>query len=458
MNRVRPGRRGLPLFAVACLVATALAFPLSDNDIAGMAVVFTLSWLLCLALLILGGHGAFYRPSVTWLVLFGLFHGGLLMGIALRGPDGFTAYDSSWLYSGYTGEAVRLAIFGMAVFTLAAELAAGRPGRAGDREGGLPMATLPVDSRPAFAMVGLVAESAGVVIFAWTVVHAGGLGLLSGGYLTFLQAGESEGGLGYATFLIGVGAVLAVIGGGRARTTAWIVFSGYAVVAFLIGTRGAVLFPLLALLAVEVREGRRIRTLWTVLTVPAVLILIGLVRTTRLTGFGSSVFSIWAAPLDAIAEMGYSLRPSVVVLGWHAAEEPFRHGVTFAAVPLRFVEAVTGLHGGPPVYDDRLFNVEILHRVGPIGGSPLAEAYHNAGIAGIVLFMVAAGVVLGRLEQRPLSPSGNALTGIVLLPLLIQTRNSFAPVPAQIAVGLLLLWLVRMISRRADKPVLVTRC
>jgi hypothetical protein len=175
-------------------------------------------------------------------------------------------------------------------------------------------------------------------------------------------------------------------------------------------------------------------------------VLIGLVRITRRTGLTEARLSVGSAPLDALAEIGHSLRPTVFVLGWHSVGEPFRHGVTLLAVPLRFVEATTGWHGGSPAVDDRMFNVEILERVGPIGGSPIAEAYHNAGLAGVVLFMAGLGLLIGRLERRPGNPFGDATVGLMLLPLLIQVRNSFAPVPAQLAFGLLMLLLVRVLA------------
>jgi hypothetical protein len=253
--------------------------------------------------------------------------------------------------------------------------------------------------------------------------------------------------------LISIGAVLGVVGGGRVRVATWAIFGAYAVVAFLIGSRGAVLFPLLTLLVVEVRQGRRIRPLWTAAGALGVLVLVGLVRQTRLTGFSQPVGALLASPFDALAEMGYSLRPTAVVIDWHSAAEPFRDGVTLIAVPLRFIEKLTGWHGGPPAFDDRLFNVEIAQRVGAIGGSPIAEGYHNFGAAGVVLVLAAIGLTVGFAERAPRTPLGNALVGIVLLPLLVQVRNSFGPVPVQLALGLLLLWFVRVgIPRDAVQP------
>jgi oligosaccharide repeat unit polymerase len=435
---VRFQPREVLILVLVCLMGTVVAFPLRGDDIEGSAVLFWLAWALSMALLV--RRGGFYRPSTAYLVLFGLFHGGLLLSVAVRGPDAFTAYDASWLYTGYTAEAVRLSVVGMVVFTLCAELSGG-PGEPRTRPANAPVGR--------YAFVGLGVEFAGLVIFAGAVTRAGGLDVISGGYPVFLQANESNGLLGYGTLLIGMGAMLAIVSAGRARIAAWVGFGGYAAVAFLIGTRGAVLFLLLALLVVEARVGRRIRPLWTVLGLPCVLALIGLVRTTRLPDGAGASSGLWAVPFDAIAEMGHSLRPTVVVLDWHAFGDQFRYGLTLIAVPLRFVEGLTGWRGGPPLRDDRMFNVEVLDRTGPIGGSPVAEAYHNAGLIGVVLFFGIVGLALGWLERRPRDALGAVTVGIMLLPLLMQTRNSFAPVPVQLALGVLLLWLVRAAPRRA---------
>lgn len=446
LTRNHLDRRSILIAALVCLTGAVLAGPLPTDDVATNAVVFAVAWALCLALL---SRAGLWRPSTAYLVLFGLFHGGLLLSVAVRGADAFTAYDVSWLYEGYTAEATRLVILGMTAFTLSAELAAGRTG---PLTGTAPAtgAAGPVELARGFGGIGLAVQIAGLAVFTAAVARAGGFDQLTGSYPAFLAANQSDELLGYGTLCIGMGATLAIIAGGSARTAAWLGFAAYAVVALQVGTRGEVLFPLLALLVVEARRGRRVRPLWTILAVPAVLGLIGLVRTTRLPDGSAPASTLWSAPFDAVAEMGHSLRPTTVVLDWHTFGEPFRHGITVIAVPVRFVEKLIGWHGGPPVWDDRLFNVEILDRVGPIGGSPVAEGYHNAGLLGVLLLLGVIGCVIGGLEGRPATPMGHAAVGVLLLPLLVQIRNSFAPVPAQFAVGLLLLLVVHEVGQRAE--------
>jgi oligosaccharide repeat unit polymerase len=444
------GRREIRLFAVVVIAVVSVGDPFgfcevttdANDDLTRMGLAFLVSWMVCLWLLV-DGPGGIYRPAATYLVLFGLFHGGLLVTIALRGPDAFSGYDSSWIYDDYTATAVRLVITCMAVATLVVALSSGRPDAMSSepRRPAIDRTTL----RRGLAVSGLVTQFVGVAIFLIAVGRVDGTELLSGGYSNYVEANLSEGVLGYGTLFAGIGPVFTVVAGGRARLVGWTTFAGYALLALLIGARGPVLFPLLTLLVIEARLGRRPRRLLTVAGAVGLLTLIGLVRLTRQSGL--SALGSLASPMDAVAEMGYSLRPTVVVLNWHSAAEPFRGGETLIAVPLRFIENLTGWHGGQPAYDDRLFNIEIMDRVGPIGGSPIAEGYHNFGEVGTIVLMAVIGLVLGLLQRVGHNPLGHALVGVVLLPLLVQVRNSFAAVPAHLALGLLLVGLVHVWSR-----------
>lgn len=427
----RPLGRGV-VVVVAVAVAAAVGWREPSGDVVSAAVTFWVSWSLCLAVLARGHPQGIYRPAAAYLVLFGVFHGGLLLSFAVRGDaasgDGQWLDDTLWLEDAYLPQAVALAVLGMAGYTLAAGLAGrGAPTAVASRDGG------------SAGPLGVVVQMAGFGIFAFVLFRAGGTDLFSGGYNTFLEMNGSDTALAFGTLCCGTGGVLAVSAGGTARIAGWVGFGLYAVIALPLGTRGDVFFPLVAMAVIEARR-RRIRPLWTSVGAVVVLLLTGAVRETRLGGLPELSLSWWlTAPLDAIAEMGFSLRPVVVVLGW---DEPPRAGATLVAVPVRFLESFLGWHGGPPAYDDRLFNVEIANRAGQIGGSPVAEAFHNFGTLGAVLFMAALGALLARLEWR-----SDALLGVVLLPLLVQVRNSFAPVPVQIGIGLLLLAITRVWDR-----------
>jgi hypothetical protein len=148
--------------------------------------------------------------------------------------------------------------------------------------------------------------------------------------------------------------------------------------------------------------------------------------------------------MDAVAEMGYSLRPTTVVLGWHSRGEPLRGGDTFLAVPARALEKLVG--EGPPAFDTRLFDVEILSRVGAIGGSPVAEGFHNFGLAGVIGVMALLGLLVAIVSRNPRTPTDDAFVGAVLVILLTQVRNAFAPVPVQLLLVVALFAGVRLLT------------
>lgn len=439
---------------LAALLACVLVFPgLAETDgITGQAVRVFVVWVLCLATLVLRSPGGSYGAAPVYMFLFGLFHGGLLFTVALVGDRDLVLLQSGWVYLPYTVTAVRLSIVAMLVFTLAAVTGGLRRARV------QPPATGPAtDLTGAMGMGGLVVLGAGLAMFVASLVQAGGLAALSGGYSTFMEELDGTSPLGYAMLCISVGTVLAVVAGGRHRNIGWVCFGAFSLIAFPLGTRGSVLFPLAGLAVVEARRGVRIRLPVAAALTVGVLTLVGVVRATRQGGIGALLDASWlVSPLDAVSEMGHSLRPTVIVLGWHAAGEPYQDGITFIAVFVRLVERWTGWHGGPPVVDDRLFNQEIIGRVGPVGGSPIAEGYHNLGLLGVIGVLALLGVVIGLLDAGRGTLLSDATLGVVLIPLYIQVRNSSASVLMQIAVGLCVLVAVRIAARHGGRRVVAS--
>jgi O-antigen polysaccharide polymerase Wzy len=434
MMQAIPARAIILVVALAVLIATGL--PADNSSINQVAFGFGATWLLCLIVLVRSPKGGIFRASVVYLVVFGLFHGGLVVQLAVRGPSALLDDDSNWIYGGQLPEAIRLCTLGMVAFTLGVELGAGRRALSPPEVG--------ADSTVnAVGRTGVAALLLGAILFALTLVQAGGPGLISGGYETFLEDAGNDTPLSYGTTLIAMGSVLAVAAGGRARLIGWLTYLAYAAVAFPLGTRGTVLFPLMAMLVVECRRGRRPSWRSTVSGSLAVLVLIGIVRETRTAGFAVVASeNVLAAPLSAIAEMGYSLRPTVAILDWQAEGNPYADGVTLVAVPLRLAERLAGVTSSEP--DERLFNVKIQDLEGPIGGSPIAEAYYNFGEWGVPFLMSGFGLFIGVLERRRRTMIADAALGALLFPLVVQVRNSFASVPADIGLALLLVLLVHI--------------
>ena len=436
VNR-RPLVHAALVIGVVALAGYQVRALIEPPDLANAALAFTAGWVLCVALVASRDQEGIYSPAGAYLAVFGLFHGGLLLSFLLRGEAGLPGVETRWFLSDDAPVAATLASIGMIAFALATYSIRARARL-------YPEPSTGSSETRVLGMLGLGVQAAGLAIFAVVVLGTDGRALA--GYASFLAVAQNNSLLPWGILAMGVGPVLAIAAGGRARVVSWSLFTGYAMFAFPLGLRGEVLFPLVAMLVVEVRRGMRVRPLWTAAGALLIMMLIGIVRVTRAGGAsGLLQLSSLASPLDAVAEMGYSLRPTVVVLEWHRRGEPFSDGETFIAVPLRAVAKLLGEQ--LPKVDFRLFDAEILARVGGIGCSPVAEAYHNFGTAGVVGVMALYGVVIAWFTRADRTPLKDAFLGALLVILLIQVRNGFAPVPLQIALLVGLLGIARVLAR-----------
>jgi hypothetical protein len=96
-----------------------------------------------------------------------------------------------------------------------------------------------------------------------------------------------------------------------------------------------------------------------------------------------------------------------------------------------------GLQTTAAADDMRIMNVLVTDRVGPIGFSPVAEAYRNFGAVGVVLVLGLLGAGVAAIDR--IANRGLAVLAIAILyvPLLINIRNSFVSVPLQCGLGAL---------------------
>lgn len=372
-----------------------------------------------------GGAGTLFMTT------FALFHVGLVLAYVTSGASVLVGQgDNSWIQ----GTALRPAAFnvclGMLAFSLFYRVSHDRLLRLGNSAEGRDVDPLRL------RMVGGVAVIAGMLIVGRVLLSAGLS--LNTGYGDFLEA-TADSAYGYGTLLFGLGSILLVQAGGHVRTLALIVFALVGSVLLVLGSRGAVIFTAVALVYLLTRQ-RRVSLAKGGAAVLLALGVVAVLRQTRLYGLRGLLRGEWSFnPLEGVAEMGYSLYPVVVVDQWGRTGTEPMGGLTLIAVPLRFLEGALGIVS--PVPDMRLFNVEISQRVGAIGGSPIAEGLRNGGSAFVLALMGALGVLIAFIQTRH-AGQGPLLGAALLLPLMFVVRNSFAPVPPQWAIGLLLVLFV----------------
>jgi hypothetical protein len=144
-------------------------------------------------------------------------------------------------------------------------------------------------------------------------------------------------------------------------------------------------------------------------------------------------------------ELGQSLRPTYETIRWIDDGDQFLEGASFWSPIERGFLRLFPIQEREVVDEDRQMTVLVFQRVGPIGFSPVAEAYYNFGVVGVPAVMAIIGLIVSALGMAGATPVGRAAMLTTLVPLLIFVRNSFTQVPGQIVIGLSLVaavWLL----------------
>lgn len=289
---------------------------------------------------------------------------------------------------------------------------------------------------------GLVLTLAFASWVVFCVSHLGPFFFLSS-YSEYRMATEGNS-VGLIYFGLTIGSALIAQDVARPIAKAGLIFLvAFLVLALPMGLRSDSLFPVVAALAVYIRCHKTPSSTSMLAAVLIGLVAISAVQQVRSQGLGgTALHEVTASPIKAIEEMGYSARVIVTTIGWHeAAYEPYLSGATYVAPLERGVAGILGLPRVDAESDFRLMNVEIASRVGPIGGSIMAEAHHNFGEFGILIVLGLAGLVAAHLSLLPPRPVPLALLGVTASLLLMHVRNSFAPIFAWGTGGIVLILL-----------------
>lgn len=227
------------------------------------------------------------------------------------------------------------------------------------------------------------------------------------------------------------------------------VFLTWGIVAFLVGLRGMVLFPLAAAVPILHAQGRlRVRWMWMVLVSWAVLGLASFAREFRNQG-GLSYSLEQTSTLGALAELGNSLRPNFEVQRWiDQGIETFYWGGTYWAPFERMISLFLPFtHRVAAVEDMRLMNVAIVqHTQSNLGFSISAEAFINFGYFGCFAIGFAVGTTLLRIGDSIRAGQLTVVGGALVYALFYHIRQSFVGAVATFlifaAIGLIVQFLV----------------
>ena len=437
------------------LVCLALAL---DDDywtaiLASTCLLFC-NWLLC-------GPMGFrpLAPAVIYLNVLAVFHLGLVLPLSLGiavGPM------PSWLRGVELSPALLLLILAFGSFALGATLAArSRPATTSTEPES-------VWTNKALYYLGLATSAAGLGALLWGIRELGFSRFVEATYFETYRLARTYDPRFFVTSLqlTPMGFYLALAAATRARIPT-IALAGitWAGMIFLLGFRGFALTPIAAGIVILSKRGFRLPRWVAIAGVTVVLVAIPIsrqLRDVRLSERSTTISDIPLAPLEAVQEIGGSLRPLVHTIDL-MENESLRWGSTYwqalgQVLPNLSLEwqgdPYLPLEELPPSHwVSRLAAPWSYQHYGGLGFSAVAEPYMNFGPLGVAVVFGLLGYALVWIDRAGLArPSQLACWGMVLGPLLWATRNGSGVFFRPALWGLGLVLVARIIGDSFARP------
>lgn len=416
-----------------------------------LEVITAINWIILSIILYITLPRGMWSICFIFLSVLGVFHIGLILANSVGGiTDEDIHYQiSRWFYTSETTNALHVVNLAMFGFSLAAIIFSQNVS-----------ATSIVDEsnlayRKRLFHIGGFVLILFIAIFFGVTAATGSLSSY-GAYLTLTSSIPIIGVIfSYIYLFIGITLVFVCVSYQKGFGYGYfVVFALWAIFAFKMGLRGEVMFPGAVAGCMLGRKGPPIRGYILALGLVAFLIITGIVKNARVSGDYSSGLTI--NPLNAVAEMGSSLRAVQEVIKWRSNEHyellmgtsywaPFERQLALFIPQLERIDAFD---------DQRLLNIVVQQKAGPIGFSAIAEAYINFGETGVFIFFFFVGSLFAKLDSVSSSIRADILIGVTLLPLFVTVRNSFTPVPVQVILGLIVALVLMYLGYK--KPVFKT--
>lgn len=241
-----------------------------------------------------------------------------------------------------------------------------------------------------------------------------------------------------------------------------IIYAAWSMIAFPIGLRGEVLFPLVMSIPILLIQRRiRFRPVIFGMLILATLLASSFVRIYRNeSSFQSAIEN--TSVLVGLAELGGSLRPAYEVRRWiETGIDDFRWGESFYAPFERTFQGIMPFYERLPAREDmRLMNVAIVEHTngGNYGFSIAAESYINFGFPGALIIGFLSGIVMLRFGRGIAMSQVEIVVPALAFALLYHIRQSFVGAYGSFVMfaicAILILAAVRNLdSRRHRAPV-----
>jgi len=247
----------------------------------------------------------------------------------------------------------------------------------------------------------------------------------------------------YFTALINISFLISILdsNGGRIPFLVFIIWGCFA---FNLGVRGPVFYPIALALALLITQ-KKIKLNYKRLLIVSIIFLSSL--SYKFLDRNDMADSGSLDPLAAVREMGGSLRPIYEVHLWLSHDLSLYLGSTYFAPFDRILNKVFNYKEQiPAILDNRLMNVAIMDRAGPYGFSIVAEAFVNFANYGVFFLGIIAGLFFKKIDSRILTASITPLFLIFAYGFFYHIRQSFVSVFGIVLIGILYLFFLRFLS------------
>ncbi|MED0992694.1 O-antigen polysaccharide polymerase Wzy [Bacillus nitratireducens] len=228
-----------------------------------------------------------------------------------------------------------------------------------------------------------------------------------------------------------------------------ILYSCSAIIFFLTGNKGEVLYATLACIGASQYRGFKIKPSLILFISFILFIFIPLVTGARENGVLGSIDKIGFSLTDAFVEIGMQLRLNVYILEqFVSGSREFIDGFSYFNPLVNIIDRFV------PFFNLRLtppagFN---FNEIFPgYGFNQVAESYVNFGLIGVLTFFFIMGFTISKIESRKMSLLTLAYFTSIVSTLINVTRNSFAFVPGQILMLTILYVGLRLFTKRKVK-------
>ena len=391
----------------------------------------TFTWLLVSIILANTLPKGIWSICYIYFIVFGIFHGGLILVNSVNLiTDHDTLYQISfWFNSNQTENAIHMINIAFLGFGIGAMVFS----KAVKTEHNVSPRDEEYNRRLYHIGGGILVV---FIVLFFLVAFATGAIYSYGAYLRVVDSNPLVG-IMFTYIYVFISLALVLVAVAHDKAFGYLYFAFFAVwalFAFKLGLRGEVMFPSAVTACMLGRKGRVMNGFLLLAMIVIFLVAAGIVKNARVSGTYDAGADF--NPLNAVAEMGSSLRAVQEVISWREKGDDLLLGASYwAPIERQFALFIPQLDRVKAEDDDRLLNVKVIKVAGPIGFSPVAEAYVNFGEKGVLIIFFLFGGLMAKLDNMPSSTKTDILIGVALAPLFIMIRNSFAHVPVQIIFG-----------------------